>query len=87
MESVVCLCRKQLLFLTPDGHNFWDNFVGHVEQFKEDCKNLSPETLVRLTQDPSRRSCPVLINLTLPNMFLVLNFVCSFHGLFCCFIS
>lgn len=48
----------QLLFLTPEGQNFWDNFAEHLEKFKEDCKSLSDESLVRLTEDPSSKSKP-----------------------------
>lgn len=47
--------KFKLLFLTPEGQNFWDNFAEHLEKFKEDCKNLSAESLVRLTEDPSMR--------------------------------
>lgn len=43
----------QLLFLTPEGQNFTDNFAEHLQKFKEDCKNIPPESLVRLTEDPS----------------------------------
>jgi len=45
--------KFRLLFLTPEGHNFWDNFIECVEKFNEDCKNLSRDSLVRLTEDPS----------------------------------
>ena len=41
--------------MTPDGQNFWDNFAEHLEKFKEDCKNLSADSLVRLTEDPSSK--------------------------------
>ena len=41
--------------MTPEGQNFWDNFAEHLEKFKEDCKNLSADSLVRLTEDPSSK--------------------------------
>ncbi|XP_046439844.1 PC4 and SFRS1-interacting protein-like isoform X3 [Daphnia pulex] len=47
--------KFKLLFLTPEGQNFWDNFAEHLEKFKEDCKNLSADSLVRLTEDPSMK--------------------------------
>ncbi|XP_059351099.1 PC4 and SFRS1-interacting protein-like isoform X1 [Daphnia carinata] len=47
--------KFKLLFLTPEGQNFWDNFAEHLEKFKEDCKSMSEESLVRLTEDPSMR--------------------------------
>ena len=57
--SLVTLSRfyLQLLFLTPEGQNFWDNFAEHLEKFKEDCKHLSAESLVRLTEDPTSNFC------------------------------
>jgi len=39
--------------LTPEGENFWDCFSNTVEKFKEDCKNMSEDCKIRLTEDPS----------------------------------
>nr|CAH0112808.1 unnamed protein product [Daphnia galeata] len=47
--------KFKLLFLTPDGQNFGDSFSEHLEKFKEDCKNLSADSLVCLTEDPSMK--------------------------------
>ena len=41
--------------MTPEGQNFWDTFAEHLVKFKEDCKNLSEQTKVRLTEDPASK--------------------------------
>jgi len=47
--------KFRLLFMTPEGQNFWDTFAEHLVKFKEDCKNLSEQTRVRLTEDPAMK--------------------------------
>jgi len=47
--------KFRLLFMTPEGQNFWDTFAEHLVKFKEDCKNLSEQTKVRLTEDPAMK--------------------------------
>lgn len=42
--------------MAPEGQNFWDTFAGHLEKFKEDSKNLPPETVLRLTEHPSSKA-------------------------------
>ena len=43
----------QVLFLTPEGHQFWENFADDLEKFKEDCKRRSAESHARSTKGPS----------------------------------
>lgn len=59
--------------MTPEGQNFWDTFAEHLVKFKEDCKNLSEQTKVRLTEDPaSKFSDQVSINYSI---FLLTVFI------------
>ena len=39
--------------MAPENQSFWDNFAVHLEEFKNECKGLNEEALMRMTERPS----------------------------------